>query len=312
MFDALWFYPVYYSAWFFTLLPMRVQYLLSDLVFVLLYRIVGYRRLTVYTNLYRAFPEKSPEEIREIALAYYHHFCDYIIESLAWIRVSEKEAKARFTYKNPEVINELYSRNRSILLAIGHSGNWEWLGNFPLFFPYKVLAIYKPLKNKYVNQFFIKMRERFGLTTVPMATSLRTIKDYDRQKVPTMTLVLTDQRPLINQIEYWTTFMNQDTPVLLGTEKISKKLDFAVVFMHVRKTARGYYQGEFVLITDTPRETGPFEITELHVRELEKQIREQPWTWLWSHKRWKFRKDKVAKWQADNMKRSDQSLAENH
>ena len=87
-----------------------------------------------------------------------------------------------------------------------------------------------------------------------------------------------------------------------------KKLDFAVVFMHIRKVSRGFYEGEFTLITETPRETAPYEITEKHVRELEKQISEQPWTWLWSHKRWKYRKDKVDQWQAANMKRVETSL----
>jgi KDO2-lipid IV(A) lauroyltransferase len=310
MLDALWFYPLNALLFFFTLLPLRVQLILSDPLFLILYHIAGYRKATVYGNLSRAFPEKSDKEIKQIARAYYHHFCDYIIESIAWIRISEKEAKKRFTYKNPEVINKLYGQGKSILLAFGHSGNWEWLGNLPLYFPYQVLAIYKPLKSKYVNRFFIRMREQFGVKTIPMATSLRTIIEYEDKKIPTLTLVLTDQRPLINQIEYWTTFMNQETPVLLGTEKISKKLDFAVVFMHIRKTGRGFYEGEFVKITDRPRETALFEITELHVRELEKQIRKQPWNWLWSHKRWKFKREEVEAWQAEHKKHSEERKGE--
>lgn len=305
MLDALWFYPVYFAAFFFTLLPMRVQFLLSDFLFFHLYHLAQYRKETVYTNLARSFPEKSSKEIKKIAYAYYHHFCDYMIESIAWTRMSEKEARKRFTYRNPEVLHEIYAGRQSVLLAIGHSGNWEWLGNLPLFFPFQALAIYKPLNNKHVNRFFVRIRERFGLKTIPMATSLRAILDYHEKGIPTLTIVLTDQRPQINQIEYWTTFMNQDTPVLLGTEKISKKLNYAVVFMHIRKIRRGYYEGEFVKITDTPRETAPFEITELHVRELEKQIRDQPHTWLWSHKRWKFRRDEVAQWQARHRRSSD-------
>jgi Kdo2-lipid IVA lauroyltransferase/acyltransferase len=303
MLDALWFYPVYAIILVYTLFPIRAQLQLSNVLFFLIYHIAGYRRSTVFSNLARSFPEKSDKEIKKIALAFYHHFSDYILESIAWVRVSKKEAKLRLTYKNPEVLTDLYNRKKSVLLAFGHSGNWECTGNLPLVFPYKALAIYKPLTNKFVNRFFIRLRERFGTETVPMATSLRTIIDYDRKKVPTLTLVLTDQRPLISQIDYWTTFMNQETPVLLGTEKISKKLDFAVVFMHIRKMRRGYYQGEFVLITDNPTETAPFEITERHVRELEKQIREQPYTWLWSHKRWKFKKDQVMRWQTANLRR---------
>lgn len=305
MLDALWFYPVYFAAFIFTLFPLKVQYLLSDCLFFLFYHIAGYRKKTVYKNLSRSFPEKTKQEVHEIALAFYRHFCDYIIESIAWLRFGRNQAKKRFSYKNPEVIDDLYQKKKSILLAIGHSGNWEWISNLPLWFPYQALAIYKPLKNKHVNRFFIRIRERFGLRTIPMATSLRTILEYHQKEIPTITLFLTDQRPQINQIEYWTSFLNQETPILLGTEKIAKKLDFAVVFMRIIKTGRGYYQGEFVKITETPRETFPYEITEKHVRELEKQIREQPWTWLWSHKRWKFKRDEVDKWQAAHLRRTN-------
>jgi KDO2-lipid IV(A) lauroyltransferase len=208
----------------------------------------------------------------------------------------------RFTYKNPEVIHALYARKKSILLTFGHVGNWEWLNNLPLHFPYKILAMYKPLKNRHVDRMFIRMRERFGLETIPMATSLRAIMDHERNGVLTLTLVLIDQRPPIHQVEYWLPFLHQDTPVLLGTEKISKKLDFAVVFMHIRKTARNCYEGEFVEITETPAETAPREITEATFRELEKNIREQPWSWLWSHKRWKFDRAGIAAWQTENKK----------
>lgn len=304
MIDALWFFPVYGIALVITWFPLRVQLVFSDFLFFLIYRVGRYRKDTVYHNLKKSFPGKSEQEIHAIALAYYHHFCDYIVESLSWIRISKEEAKKRFVFKNREVIDELFSQGKSILLTFGHSGNWEWLSNLPLYFPsYQVIAIYKPLSNKYVNRFFIRIRERFGVQTVPMATSLRKIVEFDKKKIPTMTLVLTDQRPMINQIEYWTTFMNQDTPILLGTEKISKKLDFAVVFMDMRKTSRSHYEGTFLKITDRPRETAPYEITEKHVRALEHQIMEQPETWLWSHKRWKYTRQQVADWQAIHLKK---------
>jgi Kdo2-lipid IVA lauroyltransferase/acyltransferase len=302
MADALWFYPVYVLLLLFTLLPLRVQFVISDILYFISYYIVGYRKKTVYENLSKAFPEKSEDEIKRIARNYYHHLCDYLVESLAMLRFSEKEAKRRLTFRNPEVLNDIYKKGNSVLLAFGHYGNWEWLANMQLIFPFQLLAIYKPLKSQYVNSLFITLRERFGLKTVPMALSLRTIVTYNKEKIPTITLVLTDQRPSKDQIEYWTPFLNQETPVQLGIEKIAKKLGFAVVFMKMRKLRRGYYEAEFITLTENPKETRPFEITEMHTRELERQIREKPDYWLWSHKRWKFNRKAVEQWQSENKK----------
>jgi len=302
MADALWFYPVYALLLLFTLLPLRVQFVISDILYFISYYIVGYRKKTVFDNLRKAFPEKSGDEIKKIARNYYHHLCDYLVESLAMLRFSEKEAKKRLTFRNPEVLDKIYKKGNSVLLAFGHYGNWEWLANMQLVFPFQLLAIYKPLKSRYVNRLFIALRERFGLKTVPMALSLRTIVTYHKEKIPTITLVLTDQRPTKDQIEYWTPFLNQETPVQLGIEKIAKKLGSAVVFMKMRKLRRGYYEAEFITLTENPKETRPFEITEMHTRELEKQIREKPDYWLWSHKRWKFDRNEVEKWQSENKK----------
>lgn len=292
-FQAIIFYPIFLLILVFTHLPLRIQYFFSDFSFFLLYYIVRYRRSVVKSNLEKSFPEKTETERNLIARKYYRHLCDYFIESVSLQGMNEAEISRRFIYKNIEIVNELFSKGKGIILAVGHYNNWEWFAGMPILMKHKLLGLYKPLNNPYFNELFIRLREKFGGQAIPIAVSLKKMLEFHTKKIPTLTLFLTDQRPVAEHIEYWTLFMNQETPVLLGTEKISRKLDYAVVYGHVRKLRRGYYSAEFSLLTENPRETKEFEITELHTRALEKTIREQPEFWLWSHKRWKFTREKV-------------------
>ncbi len=285
------FIPVYAFLWTITWLPPRVLYVFSDFIFLIIYYLIPYRKKLVLKNLRRSFPEKNKKEIRRISRRFYHHLCDYFIESVYGLHMSAKEINRRYRYKNPELLQSLYDRDRSVILVLGHYGNWEWTSNFPLNIPHTVMAIYKTLHNPYFDRLFVKVRSKFGLVPVPMESTLRRMIEYKQRGIKTLTIFLADQRPRWKNIQYWTTFLNQDTPVLLGPEKTAKKLDQAVVFIHVNKLKRGYYESEFILLHDDPRETGTYEITESHLRTLEKIIREEPEWWLWSHNRWKHSKD---------------------
>lgn len=296
---ALSYYPVYFSLVVFTWMPMQVQYLVSDLFFFFAYYIVGYRRKVVKSNLLNSFPEKSEKERRKIERKFYRHLGDYFIESIALYGLSIKELNKRFRYENLDLINELYDRGKGIVLAMGHYSNWEWYSGMQLQMKHRLLGLYKPLNNPYFNRLIIKLREKYGGHTIPISSSIKGMMEYHKKNILTITVFLTDQRPMVKYIEYWTTFLNQETPVQLGTEKISKKLDYAVVYGQTRKLKRGHYLTRFTLLTENPRETAEFEITEMHTRALEKTIREQPEYWLWSHRRWKHDRKKIEMMKAE-------------
>lgn len=281
--------------WLITLLPLRVLYVFSDFFYILIYYVAGYRKRVVFTNLKNSFPEKSQKEIKKIARTYYRHLCDYFIESLYTINISEKEIKKRYTYKNPEVLSSILSQNKGVIVACGHYGNWEWFISISLYIKNPLLGIYHPIKNQYFNEFYKRIRGKFGGISVPMSISVKEMIKYSRNKIGTITLFLIDQRPIWSSIRYWTTFLNQETPVLQGSELIAKKLDQAVVFMDIQKVKRGYYEIEFELISNNPRETKENEITEANTRKLEDIIRKNPDYWLWSHKRWKHKRTEIEK-----------------
>jgi KDO2-lipid IV(A) lauroyltransferase len=274
--------------WLIALLPLKILYFFSDILFLFTYYFPGYRKKTVMKNLRNAFPEKSEDEIRTISKKFYRHFCDILIEILKMIHLSPKELADRIKVKNPEVLNDLYSQNKSVIAVVGHYNNWEWILGTKPYVPHYSMAIYKPLNNKYFNRFLIRNRSRYGVELISMRETLRKILYYKQINKVTLCAFITDQSPVWEETQYWANFLNQMTPVYLGIEKMAIKTGQAVVFLHVQKIARGRYEMEVIRLFDRVDNVTPYEITNKHLEVLEKIINEKPECWLWSHRRWKL------------------------
>jgi KDO2-lipid IV(A) lauroyltransferase len=282
----------YSLVWLLHLLPEWFLFRISNFFYFLMYHVVGYRKKVVVANLKMAFPDYDPSRIRSITRKFYHHFSDLILESGICHFYSESKALKRITYRNPELLNELYSTGKLVMAVTGHYGNWEYLNTLALASDYPVAAIYKPLNIKPIDRMITKNRTRFGVMVSPMEKITRKLIQHHKEKDPVMTIFLADQRPLLRNIQYWTKFMGMDTPLYLGTEKLARKLDAAVVFLKILKVKRGRYEVEIELICKNPNEMEPYEITNRHVRILENLIRDEPQYWLWSHRRWKHNIDR--------------------
>ncbi len=235
-----------------------------------------------------SFPEKNIQEINKLHRKYISYLSDLIVETIKMLSISEKAINKRFRLNNPEVLDKYLDKGQSVCGVVGHYGNWEWAALVTSFTTKKPkLIIYKPLNNKYFNDLFIKTRSKFGVILVPMKSILRKLTTY--RNVPTLTVFASDQTPVKGETQFFTTFLNQQTAVFLGIEKIAKLTNSAVVFCDIRVLKRGYYECTFVPIVESPKATNDFEITETHVQYLEKVINEKPEYWLWSHRRWKFK-----------------------
>lgn len=270
-------------------MPFGLLYLFSDMFFVLACYVVQYRKKTVYQNLKNAFPEKSDEEIKHIAVRFYRHFADMIFETLKSFRISQAELSKRFRYVNPEVVNDLYDRGKSVALLSGHYGNWEWGAAMPKYFKHQVNTIYRTIENETFNEWMRQVRSRFGMYLMPQLISMRTMLNLQKSGQLSVTYFLTDQTAL-KDTDYWVTFLNQETPVFPGPEKVASKFKLAVVFMDIQKISRGFYEVRFTKLFDDASQTGPYEVTKAHVKFLEDIIRKKPEYWLWSHRRWKHKR----------------------
>ena len=276
-------------VWLLHLLPEWFLFRISDLLYFLMYHVAGYRKKVVADNLRMAFPECDPARIKSISRKFYHHFSDLILESGICHFYSESKALRRIKYRNPELLNDLYSKGKMVMAVTGHYGNWEYLNTLALASDYPVAAIYKPLNIKQIDGMIKRNRTRFGVMVYPMEKISRKLIDHFQKKDPVMTIFLADQRPLLKNVQYWTKFMGLDTPLYLGTEKLARKLDAAVGFLKIHKVKRGRDEGEVELVCENPNELDSYEITNRHVHILEKLITEEPQYWLWSHRRWKHR-----------------------
>jgi KDO2-lipid IV(A) lauroyltransferase len=266
--------------------PFWLIYLWADLFYVVAFRLIGYRKKTVIQNLRNSFPEKSDREIRRLTRRFYRHFADLIVETIKAFQMPEKTLNKRVHYKNPEVLDELYVQGKSVALLSGHYGNWEWTLTLPKHIRYPVNVIYRSIEEETFDQYMKTVRSRFGMVMIPAVTSLRTMLGFEKAGQLTATYYLTDQTAL-KDTQYWMIFMNQETAVFPGPEKVASRLRQAVVFMDIQKVRRGHYEVEFTKLFDDASLTKPFEVTKAHVRFLEDIIRKRPEFWLWSHKRWK-------------------------
>lgn len=276
--------------YFLSLLPFRLLYVLSDFFFFFLYHIIGYRRKVVMTNLRNSFPEKSEDEIRRTCKEFYRYFCDLFLETFKTLTIS-RGAMLRHCRFNPSgklLIDNLADEGRSFIIVMGHQGNWEWAGNtFSLLCRHQLYVIYHPLSNKYFDSLLYKMRTRFGTKLIAMKDTFRDMVNNKNEL--NATAFIADQTPPPDKA-YWMNFLNQDTPVFMGAEKIARKMKYPVVYVSAEKEKRGYYRLHAELLSSPPFDEPDGEIAMLYTKRLENDIIKQPPTWLWTHKRWKHKR----------------------
>jgi len=275
-----------------SLLPFWFLYLVADVLFALLYYIVGYRRIVVQENLLNSFPEKSTGERKVIEKKYFKYMADLMMETIKSVSMPAKSVRKRMICTNPELMEHYFSQGKSIIAAAGHYGNWEMAClSFGFLTDKRRMIVYKPQSNEVFTDFFNSTRSRFGATMISMRQTLRKMIEYKNQV--TFTVLASDQTPTREDAKHFVNFLNQPTAVFLGVEKLSKVINCVVIFYKIDLIKRGYYTYTFVPLVENPKETKPYEITEIHVKYLESLIKEKPEYWLWSHRRWKIKHEIV-------------------
>lgn len=271
-------------------LPFPVLYALSDVIYLVIFYLVGYRKKVVYKNLNNAFPEKSEQEIDQIARKYYRHFCDLSLETIKMHRLPPNKIGKYIQFRNTEELNEIFDQGKGVILLCAHYNNWEWNSSLAQVVKHTIKMIYSPMKsNPSMDQYTLKMREQYGCEGTPMAGAPRVGLSINRGPAYGMLWLAADQTPPANS-QYWTSFLNQETPFFAGPQKIALKTNSPVYYHYVHKVKRGKYIGQFFKMTDTPAEDGEHQLLLDYADILERIIQEQPEYWLWSHRRWKHKR----------------------
>lgn len=282
-------YPI---IWFISIQPFPVLYFMSDMTYLLLYRLIGYRKKTVRQNLKLAFPHLGNNELQKIEKRFYRHFCDSFFEMAKTLSITDEQIRKRFTFTNIDLAHDYETRGKSVVVLIGHYASYEWLLSMSLYFKtYKGFGIYKAIRNKYFNELVKKIRRKFKAQLVGTKKTIPVMRQNEREGIKGFYGFISDQSPKRQSIIYYGKFFGVEVPMQVGAEILAKKLDMNVMFARVEKTGRGYYQCTFVPLPGNPKDYSNFEITDWFMDLLEQQIKQTPEYYLWTHKRFKHRKD---------------------
>lgn len=284
-------FALLYSLFFtLSLLPLRILYFVADFIAWLAHDVVKYRRNVVSRNLREAFPERQEVEIKKIARGFYNFLADYFVETVKLTTMGKRQICRRMRFEDTEEAKRCLESGRNVTLYLGHYCNWEWISSLPLHLPKGPIVagqIYHPLEDRGADKVFYKIRSRFGACNIAMADTLQTIMKWRKEKKTSIIGYIADQAPGYNGVHLFLDFLNHDTPVFTGAERISRMLDSAVFYCHIDRPKRGEYVCRLVKMTENAAEPDKFELTRRYFSLLEQQIRERPEYWLWSHRRWK-------------------------
>jgi Kdo2-lipid IVA lauroyltransferase/acyltransferase len=277
----------------FSRLPMGVLYAFSDLLSFLIYHLFGYSKKVVLANLLLAFPEKTQAQRNQIAREFYTNFTDLIVEILKAITISKHELNRRVSIPAADeamMMNVVKNQKQSIILLATHHFNWEWASiQASAHFPVVLKPVYKRLSNSFFDGLIYQMRSKLGAIPVEMKQTYKLLtQDESAQELPSTWVLVADQTPSKNQNKYWTSFFNRPTPFFTGAANLPTISQLPVYFIRIKKIKRGYYQYSFELVAEPPYSESPdFSIIDRYAQIVEKAVREQPQTWLWTHRRWK-------------------------
>lgn len=291
----LTFVLVYPIIWLISRLPMRILYILSDVLYSLLFYVFGYRKKVVFENLKLSFPDKSIEELKTIQKKFFRHLTDLLVESIKAFSISEKEVRKRYNYKNLALLEDLKNKGKNVILMGSHHANWELSFGLPLWTSLSCVGAYTKIQNPYFEKVIKSSRTKFGYHGDTTSNFYKYIDKTVQEELKCLYMLLSDQSPQLHKTKHWGTFLNNYVPVHTGAEVLAKKYDFAVVNTNVTKLKRGYYEARFDLITENPRDYKDFEITDKYLKITEAHIATQPEFYLWSHKRFKH-KGKHKEW----------------
>ena len=280
---------VYPLLWLVSRLPFKLIYFISDGVFVLLYHVIGYRKKVVRENLALVFPEIEIKKRIGIEKRFYRHMCDMFLEMIKTMGISNKSLQKRFVFTNLEVLHNLEEKNKSVMLMFPHYASWEWVIALDKHIASKGYAIYQKIGNKYFDKLVRDIREKFGTTLITTKNTKEVVSNNKKDNQLSMYGILSDQSPMVSKTLLWTPFMGITVPAHTGAEMLCRKWDLPAVYLKVSKLKRGHYQGEFHLLTDTPRALPEFELTKKFLEMVEHSIKEAPEYYFWTHKRWKHR-----------------------
>jgi len=284
--------PLWATLHLVALMPLRLLYGVSDVLYLIVYYVVRYRRRLVRANLQASFPDKTDEERLAIERRFYRNFTDVFVETIKLLHISDDEVRRRVVFEGTERVDRYVDKGKSVAIYAAHFCNWEWLSSITLWLKDSeglCSQVYRPLRNQWFDEFYYRLRKRFHSESIAKKEVLRTLLRIRRSGRCFVTGFISDQKPSHNDGHHHVEFLHQQTPFITGTEMLLRKMGTAVMYFDIRRIRRGYYKVVLRPMFDDASKCAEYEITDAYACVLEQAIREQPDAWLWTHNRWRRR-----------------------
>lgn len=282
---------IYPILWLISILPFRLLYLFSDFVYIIIYKVFRYRKDIVRSNLAKAFPNLSDKELLVIEKKSYHHLCDIFLEMIKTMTISRKEIERRYIFTNLQTYLDLEKKGKSIALLCAHYASYEWAVSMNFHITFEGFGIYKQISNKYFDRLVKKIRSKFKAHLITTRQTRSTIEENKSKGILGVYGFASDQTPSGKNALYWNSFLGIETPIHYGAESLAKRYDMNVVFLRGKKVKRGYYEATFEVLSEDVKSIPNYQLSEIFMRKVEEQIIEAPEFYLWTHKRWKKRRE---------------------
>lgn len=273
-------------------LPFFALYFLSDIIRFFVAHVIRYRRKVIMVNLRNSFPSKSEKELSTIMHGYYRHMCDLIVETIKLLHISDRQLTEHIQVCDAGLIEQLAADGSPIVVFLGHYGNWEWVQEVTRHYscPLYNAEIYRHLRSSVSDRMYHVIRSRFNTEQIEQAHAVRRLLQLKREGTQFLVGFISDQRPNSANLNHWTRFLNQDTAYAAGGEEIGRHVGAKYVYLDIEKPRRGHYRMTFKAITPTDADA-KYPYTLAFMAMLEATINRTPQFWLWSHNRWKFKRE---------------------
>ncbi len=267
------------------ILPRRAALTFGDILGWLVGHFMPIRREVVRSNLQRAFPEKSNQEIRTLTLRTYRHFGKVMAEFARQDRYSAADLRKIVEPVNPELLDTALSRERGVVLLLGHFGNWELMGYWLGQMGYPAVALHRPQENPLVDTVITGKRTAGNLRMISASESVTgMLRALDQEN---LMIILADQDARGNGsfVDFFdipsSTFrgaavfaQRYKSPIILGFPVLQPDFSYRFMFEELRY---GSYGSQ-----DTVRQ-----ILQQYMYRLQHHVRQCPEQYFWFHRRWK-------------------------
>lgn len=268
-------------------LPLKVLYFFSDILYVLIFHIAGYRKKVVYENLRKSFPEKTEKELKKIRKKFYKNFSDYLVETAKSFTISATELKVRVQHINRDLFAEAHDEGKNVILLTGHVFNWEWFTALATMVPQEhCFPVYRKIQNQFWDKKIKNIRNAHGNTSLEANDVIKHIF-RNKNDGKSIYMFVADQTPQVGFVDYGLMFLNQKTPAFIGYDKLATRMDLVFLYCDMKKVKRGFYQVNYYRIEPENEKFTDHEVVKKFHQLLENTVRRDPANYLWSHRKWK-------------------------